>query len=204
MALVYILKTGGPVDYLRAITWRIHAFCLSNNIFLTPPRLIPSRLNPADYPSRHHDVDSVRISRHTFERISLRWGPFWMDLFASSTNAVCPHYFARPPNEGEEPDEGAAALGALQQPWAGLRRCWIFPPADLIPDVLLKLLADKPEGVIILPHRPDSRWWPLYQRLSGTTTPLHRSDFKVDAQHTSSTYLELSERFLAHAIQWQR
>lgn len=200
VALAYILKTGGPVHHLRAITWRILETCLRLGIYLTPPRLVPSRHNPADYATRHKDFDSVRISRHTFERLSLRWGPFSIDLFASCTNAVSPRYFARPPQGAEPVDEGALALDALNQSWRELKNAWIFPPAHLIHQSLRKIASERPSGVLILPHLPSSHWWSLSQQLSSATLPLHRTDFRVDATHTSSIFLALSDQFLALRI----
>lgn len=204
VALAYILKTGGPVSYLRAITWQTLVLCKRYNIYLTPPRLVPSRFNPADYATRHRDYDSVRISRHTLERLSLQWGPFSIDLFASCTNAICPRYFASQPLRGEAPDEGAEALDALAQPWLNLSRAWIFPPVHLIEQSLRKIILERPVGVLILPHLPSALWWPLYQQLSGDTQLLRPTDFKVDASHTSSIFLALSNQFVALRIHWRR
>ena len=204
VALVYVLKAGGPVEYLRAGSWRLHCLALQNGIYLTPPRLLPSLHNPADHGTRHTETDSVRIARRSFEKIALQWGPFSIDLFANSTNAISQTYFAPAPTGEETRDEGAAAFDALHQSWQGITRAWIFPPPDLLEDVLHKLFAEQPQGVLIVPCLPNSRWWPLYRQLSGDTWRLQTSDFKVDGLPTSSIFLSLTTHFEALLIRWPR
>ena len=128
-----------------------------------------------------------------------------LDLFASSVNAVAPRYFARLPLAGEAQDAGAIALDAMQQSWQGLRKAWIFPPVELLDLVIHKILADRPQGaVLIVPHLPNPHWWPRHQQLSGDTRTLQTSDFKVDGLPTSSIFLSLATRFEARQTLWPR
>jgi hypothetical protein len=195
VAAAYIRKSGGPVDYMRSLTWRILELAQSLQILFTPPRHINSEDNPADYGTRHRDLDSVRISCHAFDRLNEEWGPFTIDLFADSANARCSRFFTA------WEDEGSAGVDALAQDWSQIRRAWIFPPSHLIHPVLLKITAQRPTGVLILPELPTSRWWPLLIALSPRIRKLRRQDFKVDGADTSSIFLSLSKQFVAARIQ---
>lgn len=195
VAAAYVRKSGGPVDYMRSLTWCILERAQELQILLTPPRYIRSADNPADYGTRHRDLDSVRISGHTFDRLNAEWGPFAIDLFASSANALCSRFFTA------WEDVGSAGVDALAQDWSHLRRAWIFPPSHLIHEVLLKVTLERPSGLLILPDLPTSRWWPLLSALSPCIRKLHRQDFRVDGPDTSSIFLSLSEQFVAAWIQ---
>lgn len=194
VAAAYMRKCGGPVDYMRSLTWRILELAQALQIFFTPPRYINSVDNPADYGTRHRDLDSVRISGHAFDRLNAEWGPFAVDLFANSANARCSRFYTA------WEDEGSAGVDALAQDWSHLQRAWIFPPSHLIHEVLLKIRLQRPSGVLILPELPSSHWWPLLVELSPSIRKLRRQDFKVDGPDTSSIFLSLSERFVAARI----
>jgi len=194
-ALSYVRKSGGPVDYMRELLWQILLETHRLHIFLTPPSYIRSERNPADYGTRHREVDPIRISRHTFDHLNLLYGPFSIDLFANSGNAVCPRFFA------STQQDGAEAIDALAQDWSRLRRPWIFPPTDLLHLVVDKLLLQRPSGaVLIAPALSSTLWWPRLMSLSPHIHKLRPQDFKVDGPATSSIFLALSEHFIAAQI----
>lgn len=195
VALSYLRRCGGPVHHLRVLTWRILERAQAMGVFFTPPRYVQSSNNPADYGTRHQDLDSVRISPFTFDRLNLLWGPFTMDLFADATNALCPCFFTM------QPQEGAAGTNALLHDWSRIRRAWLFPPTHLLPQVVEKLLLQPPRGsVLIVPVLTTAPWWSPLMKLSPQTLKLHRQDFKVDGPDTSSIFLSLGEHFLAVRI----
>jgi hypothetical protein len=195
VALSYILKYGGPVDYLRELVWKILLESRRLQIYLTPPLYVRSADNPADYGTRHRDLDSVRISMLSFNHLNLLYGPFSIDLFADSANSVCPRFFAATQQDGAE------AVNAMAQNWSRLRRPWIFPPSDLLHLVVDKLALERPQGaMLIAPLLTNSPWWPQLMRLSPHMHRLRRQDFRVDGPDTSSIFLALSEHFVAAQI----
>ncbi len=197
VALSYIRKCGGPVDYLRRLTWCILQTVQSMGVYLTPPRYIRSHENPADYGTRHQDMDSVRISRHAYDQLNLLWGPFGVDLFADSSNAMCPRFFSA------TLQEGTSAVDALAQDWSLITQpAWIFPPVELIDAVINKLKLQRPKAgaVLIVPVLKSSLWWPQFMRLSQHTRKLRCQDFKVDGCDMLSIFLSSSEQFMAVRI----
>lgn len=195
VALAYLRKRGGQVEKLRSLTWAILERSLSLGIFLTPPAYLQSKLNPADYGTRHRELDSVCISRHTYDRLNRQFGPMQIDLFANSGNTLCPRFFS------PVPDVGSSGVNALAQSWRGLINAWIFPPTQLLEATIDKLLLEQPSGILILPFLPHCHWWQRYERLPKRIVgQLQRTDFVVDGADSSSIFLSLAKHFLAVQI----
>ena len=93
-----------PFSYLAKETWQ---WCMSQNISLVANHL-PGHLNTvADTESRMiRDRCDWQLHPRTFQRISQKWGPFAVNLFASRLTHQLPAYFSW------RPDPQAAATDA--------------------------------------------------------------------------------------------
>jgi len=93
-----------------------------------------------------------------FAEMERRFGPFDLDVCATTSNAKCPRFFS-PKEDG------------LKQPWRG--RCWMNPPfgRPLIQWVR-KAWESSLEGamvVCLLPVRTDTKWWHDYVKPHAAT-----------------------------------
>ena len=92
-------------------------------------------------------------TRIFFQELSLLWRPFEMDLFAGRSNKqVCTYV-------SWKPDPGATAVDAFSMVWDTKPFC-AFPSFHLIHRCLQKIIADKAEGVIIVPMWPNQTFYP--------------------------------------------
>lgn len=86
------------------------------------------------------------------------FGPFDIDLFASSINNKCNLYVSW------FPDPGSVAVDAFTLSWKNLK-FYAFPPFILLPRVLRKIIDDEATGTLIVPWWPSQPWFPLLNRL---------------------------------------
>ena len=92
---VVIAKKGSMSFRLHDLAIRIFSFCVRNNVSLEI-EWIPRSLNGfADCMSRIVDYDNWRLSTQFFDYISLIFGPFSVDCFASSDNNKCAKFFSK-------------------------------------------------------------------------------------------------------------
>jgi hypothetical protein len=90
----------------------------------------------ADAESRTADPDTEwSLSDTAFLCVSKTFGPFHMDLFASSINNMCGAYVSW------FPDLGPIAIDTVTLSWEGLI-CYAFPPFILLPRILRKIVDD--------------------------------------------------------------
>ena len=145
-AISYFNCRGGTTSpslcNLAKETWQ---WCMSQNISLVANHL-PGHLNTvADAESRilmdHWDW---QLHPGIFHKISLKWGPFAVDLFASRLTHQLPVYFSW------RPDPQAATTDAFLQIWATMR-CYANPPWGLILRVLSEISRQQAEVVTIAP-----------------------------------------------------
>jgi hypothetical protein len=77
-----------------------------------------------------------------------------IDLFAHRDNAKCLRYAALP-----GPGSATAAVtDAFTIPW-NTERPYIFPPVQIIPEVLQKIQDEKVSAVVVVPHWLGQPWW---------------------------------------------
>ncbi|XP_061482234.1 uncharacterized protein LOC133384332 [Rhineura floridana] len=96
-----------------------------------------------------------------FHLLQRRFGPFSVDLFASSRNCQLPRYFAR------YLDTTAEAVDALSLPWPeGL--LYAFPPIPLLAKTLQKVRRERAQLVLIAPYWPRRPWFSDLLALSVT------------------------------------
>lgn len=98
------------------------------------------------------------LAQGYFQRIEDIFGPFDIDLFATSINTKCRRFITW------QPDPLAEAIDAFSLSWAGLY-FYVFSPFILILKVLRKIVMDKAEGIVVVPWWPAQPWFPLFNRL---------------------------------------
>ena len=116
---------------------------------------VASAENKADAPaSRHVDRDDYKLCAEQFRAIEARFGPFDVDLFASTANAQCSKFFSatRCP--------GTAGVDALLQCWSGMK-CYGNPPfsAEVMLQVVQKVRMDRADVVLVVPNWPGQAWF---------------------------------------------
>ncbi|XP_011859632.1 PREDICTED: uncharacterized protein LOC105557096 [Vollenhovia emeryi] len=145
-AVAYINKFGSiQFPHLSEISRQIWRWCENRNIFLFAS-YIPSLENHiADAESRTSDPDTEwSLSAIAFRLVARAFGPFDIDLFASSINAKCDLYASW------FPDPGSVTVDAFTFSWEKLN-FYSFPPFILISRVLRNIIDDKATGILELP-----------------------------------------------------
>lgn len=99
-------------------------------------------------------TDDWATPRQTFLEMSHQYGPFDLDVCASSENAKCARFYTQ-------------AQDGLAQDWvADGPRCWMNPPyGEAIGGWMAKALAESQRGayvVCLVPSRTDTAWWHDY------------------------------------------
>lgn len=159
-ALAYINKFGSiQYPHLSAISREIWCWCEDRNIFIFASYISSIENFIADRESRIVNPDTEwSLSDRAFQRVANFFGPFEVDLFASSINNKCEAYVSW------FPDPGSIAVDAFTLSWKG-SNFYAFPPFILIPRVLRKIVDEGATGTIVVPWWPSQAWFPLFQRL---------------------------------------
>jgi hypothetical protein len=94
-----------------------------------------------------------------------------IDLFAHSKNNKCPRYAAlRGRLAGQ-----AEILDAFSINWAS-EVPYIFPPVQLIKDVLRKIQVEKVTALLVIPYWPSQPWWGLLRTMARMTLELRKTE----------------------------
>jgi hypothetical protein len=150
-----ICRGGGRSVRATEVARELWQTCESMQISLRA-EYHPGLLNTlADSLSRiQWDRSDWKLNPALFGTLSLLWGPFEIDLFASAGNAQLQRYFSR---YGEPPAEAA---DAFKQRWRTLR-AYANPPFALIGQVLRKIEQDQATVTVVIPEWRSALWWPL-------------------------------------------
>ena len=151
----YINNMGGSKSRAcNIIAKKICQFALERNNFLSSAHLPGTQNMLADRESRVFNYRTEwMLHQDIFQKLSLLWGPFEIDLFASRLNKqVCTY-------DSWKPDPGATAVDAFSILW-DRKPFYAYPPFSLIHRCLQKITADKAEGVIIVPMWPTQTYYP--------------------------------------------
>jgi hypothetical protein len=90
-----------------------------------------------------------------------------IDAFASSGNAKTPRFWSY------KPDPLALATDALAQPWRD-KTLWLNPPWQLLDQVVLKALLDRPRQTVLLtPDWPGAPWFKALEISARRSIELH-------------------------------
>ena len=145
------------------------------------PRYIRSELNPADEFSRLTDRDAWSLKPHVqrmlqrkVERLVRR--RISLDPFACHQSKVCLRYASR------LYDPAALGFDGCALDWRN-EAVWLNPPWALLPDIIGKLIFERPVGVLIVPVWPTQIWWPRLRHLCAVHLDLPVPKFSVQALH---------------------
>ena len=148
----------------------------------------------ADELSRPEDASEIFLAGFVFDHIcrlplagGLSWGTPTLDCFAG--NEAGQHHADVFYSKYHCPK--AVAINAMYQPWAkdALRAddtplLWIFPPFDLVPSVINKLLLERVDAILVLPKF--HRFWqtllsqlPCLAKYVATLASVHTVGFEV-------------------------
>jgi hypothetical protein len=159
--VAYVNKFGGTHSpLLLEIAQKIWNFCLQTKtrIHLS---YIPSPFNPADAPSRRKTTQlEWRIASAYFKRLSKKWGPHSIDMFASQSNHLLSNYVSW------EPDPAAFATDAMSFSCKNLGRLYLCPPWNLLPQVISKLQREQVPATLITPWWPTAIWFPMLHQIA--------------------------------------
>jgi hypothetical protein len=161
-AIAYIKHFGGTKSSsLNQIALDIWKFCFRNCIQLST-LYVPSKLNPADAPSRAiQNQIEWSLPQHTFQWLDKLWGPHHIDLFASHKNHLLQHFVSW----NYHPE--AIWTNAFSRPWHLMPgRLYLAPPWNLILQTLQTLLRHRLPATLITPNWPTAPWYPLALQLA--------------------------------------
>ena len=152
-AVAYINHKGGTHSMeLTQLTLALWDWCIHRNIYLIA-HYVPGKTNIlADLESRVFlDQTDWKLDHQVIQ-------PFLSqcrtDLFATRLTRQLKQYISW------RPDPEACDTDALSVNWQGLKG-YAFPPFNLIPAVLKKVVTDQTEIVLIAPVWQAQPWWPL-------------------------------------------
>lgn len=113
----------------------------------------------ADLLSRKKFKDTEwELCDYAYNKIKQKLGTANIDLFASRCNSKCDVYITWK----NEPD--AWAIDAFTISWAELN-FYAFPPFSMVLKMIQKIIADKAEGIVVVPYWPTQPWYPLFIRI---------------------------------------
>jgi ribonuclease HI len=135
------------------VTQQVFLFCFEHSIDLSVV-WVPREDNcEADALSKCVDSEDVMICPAVFNELSRRWGPFTVDLFASSASKLLPKYYSAV----STPD--TAGVDAFAFLWDGMS--WAHPPFRLISRVWQHAAECGARICLLVPVWRNKPWWQL-------------------------------------------
>lgn len=198
-AVAYINRMGGvQYPHLTQITRDIWDWCEVRKLFIYASYIKSSDNTIADAESRrnHPDIE-WELADWAFDHITRCFGSPEMDLFASRINKKCEAYISW----HRDPD--AVAIDAFTTSWKNTR-FYAFPPFSVILKVLRKIIAEKCEGILVVPLWPTQPWYPVFQSLTVSkvvTFPPHK---RALLSHSSSSRIHESITLVAAVLSGRR
>lgn len=107
----------------------------------------------ADRLSRDKDSTDWHLRRAVFSVLHSRWGPFFVDRFATSRNTNLQRFNSVVANPG------ADAVNAFLQPWGGAEHNYINPPFAQAALMIAKVASENASAVLVLSVWPAQPWW---------------------------------------------
>jgi len=159
--VTYINNRGGTRSVIcNTITKDIITWCKDRNIWITACHIAGKDNIEADSLSRDLNPNiEWTLNSDEFKVLCDLYGTPEIDLFASRLNYQIKKYISY------HPDPHAYAIDAFSHKWEGY--VYIFPPFNLIPRVIRKLLEDgTPKALVILPEWKMATWYPKIKKMS--------------------------------------
>jgi hypothetical protein len=160
MNAAIILNQGSNKPRLQYYAKLISDYCIANDITINVD-WIPRDLNQlADSYTRIYDQHSYSVSKNFY---SLVVNDFLvtpnLDLFANELNAKCDRFFS------VTSCPHTLGVDAFKYYWGPPNICWLFPPPKLVLEAVLKLQADKGEGLLLIPQWKNANFYPHLRKL---------------------------------------
>lgn len=159
-AVSYVNNMGGSHSMVcNDLAFKVWSWCREQSVWISVV-YIPGVDNIiADAESRKTNDDTEwKLDPIVFQKLTEKWDPFEIDLFASRLN------YQLKPFVSWRPDPESTFCDAFSLPWDSWF-IYAFPPFSIIQRVLLKWKGDQAEGVMIVPHWPTAFWYPQLLRL---------------------------------------
>ena len=151
-AVAKIMTRGSRVEALHRLVRELVALFDSYNIRATIIWIPRKDNGGSDKMSRQEeleiqDIEDYTLSDLVFQRLSLDYGGFTIDMFANASNAKCQQFINRHADIGSVPE----TIDAFFQPYWG-QSFYAFPPVDDAPKALKMILnQNSARGLLILP-----------------------------------------------------
>jgi hypothetical protein len=164
MNVYFLLERGGSsAEHLQDICLRIFWFCRKHRIQLAL-EWIPRELNQlADYLSKVKEIDDFDLQPSVFKFVAKQFGPFSVDRFASSHNALLPRFFLK------FWSHGSAGVNAFTVFWQNGRSYCFPPPPRLVMRTLEHAKECQAELALVVLDWPGQIRWPLLIGSRGQT-----------------------------------
>ena len=172
-AISYINRMGSVQHMaLNEVAREIWQWCEARNLWLVAS-YIKSKNNRADKDSRILSTETEwELDNSAFNIITKTFGQPEIDLFASRINAKCVRYISW------YKDPGSEVVDAFTITWTNFK-FYAFPPFSLILRVINKIVADKAEGIIVVPNWCSQPWYPLYLKLLVGKPIIFEPDYRL-------------------------
>lgn len=160
-AIAYINRMGSiQFPKLSNLCKEIWTWCEERHLWIFASYISSSENIDADTESRILPTETEwEIASWAFNEINNKFGPFDIDLFASCANNKCKKFISWK----QDPD--SLAVDAFTIVWTNFK-FYAFPPCSIVLKVLQKIIADKAEGVVVVPYWPTQSWFPLFKSLT--------------------------------------
>jgi ribonuclease HI len=151
-------RSADCIRVRQALFW----FCLQHDICLEAV-WVPRELNEeADALSKTEDPTDIMLDPSIFADLEQQWGPFCLDLFASSVSTQLGSFYSRLYTPG------AAGVNAFAYEWNS-GTYWAYPPFSLVRQVIKHAQLCKARLVLVCPAWCYTPWW----RLLTNNSPTH-------------------------------
>ena len=160
-ALSCIRKQGSLISpELWSLSRDILELTHRSGIFLVPQHLKGVLNVLADKASRNHPISTEwSLDETSFQLLCNVLGTPHVDLLATAENAKLSQYVS------PCPDDQAVAIDAFSCDWNGWDSVYVFPPFQLLPEVVSRLSSFRGSGFVIAPLWPSATWFsPLLAR----------------------------------------
>jgi hypothetical protein len=159
MVTVFNLQRQGASESLLYETRRIFSILQKLDIRITVTHLPGKENVTADALSRMDLVGDYELKKEVYEAALEKLG-VWptLDAFANCNNHKCDRFWALP----GPLSVGAEALDAMRYDWSE-DLVYLFPPVQLVPKVLQKLVWEGGDAIMVVPDWPSRPWWNMMQ-----------------------------------------
>jgi len=169
-AMAYVNKFGGcrstSAHYIAKNIWK---WCEGREVIIQATYVNTKDNFIADALSRSQgDSSDFKLSLKVFHDLCHWFYEPIIDLFASYQTNQCKEYYSW------YPDPHSIGVDAFTFKWNN--KFYAFPPFCLISRTLQKIIADKCEGIVVVPCWYSQPWYPLYVKLAITDIKLIKAD----------------------------